>query len=186
MIKDRIQYLSRLALGFDFEQYLKQGQKEFTVFRINTIDSCYELLEGDNFDSILEQSNQKYFHSKAGYLADIKTMLNTKVEGDLLLISDVVINSNPIDLDSILIHELVHMMIDSNTNFPFELTEDSNRIGSEIYALTDYPNETVTRHTKQFCKQLANACIHYNIETKNFKTATDAIKSAMRFDIFEI
>ncbi|MCX6227042.1 MAG: hypothetical protein NTV01_20225 [Bacteroidia bacterium] len=186
MISDKIQYLSRIALGFDFRQYLEQNQKRFIVFKINTVDSCYELMEGENFNSILDQSNKKYFHSKAGYLVDIKKMLDTEAEADLLLLSDVVLHSNPIDLDTIIIHELVHMIIDSNTPFPLELTEEAVGIGNEIYRLTDYHNELMTRHTVEFCQHLANVCIHYNTETKNFNNGMEAIRSAMRFDIFEI
>lgn len=138
----------------------------------------------ENFDQILEHSNQKYFHSKAGYLVDVKTQLKTNVEADLMLLSDIVLNSNPIDIDTIIIHELVHLLIDSEQSNQIILSENSREIGSAIYKLTDYPNEDFTRHTEDFCQRLSQTCITYHNKTKNFESVDQAIRSAMRFDMF--
>lgn len=184
-ISDKIKYLSAMALCFDFEEYLNTNNKEIIIFEIDTINERYILKEGRNFDQILENSNQKFFHSKAGYLVDIKTKFNTKVEADLFLLSDVVLSSNPTDLDTIIIHELVHMLIDSGQNNHMAITEYSREIGSIFYKQTDYPNEDITKHTEDFCQRLAQACITYNNKTKNFENDNQAIRSAMRFDIFE-
>ncbi len=184
-ILKRVSYLSNLALGFDFENYLTINEKQIVVFEIDTLNRRYLLKEGETFDDILEKSNNKYFDSKAGYLVDIKSKLQTQIEADLLLLSDIVLNSNPIDLDTIIIHELVHMLIESKNESNLELTEEAITIGGQIYKITDYHNVETTKHNLDFCKLLAQACINYNIKSKNFSTDFLASKSAMRFDIFE-
>ena len=184
-ITEHINYLSKVALNFNFNEYLITHNKEIIIFEIDTINNRYVSKEGLNFEEILEQANRRYFHSKAGYLVDVKTQIQTQVEADLLLISDIVLNSNPIDIDTIIIHELVHMLIDSDQSALLDISENAREIGNQIYKLTDYPNETATRHTTDFCQSLAQACITYNNMTKNFMDGTMAIRSALRFDIFE-
>ncbi len=183
-ILEKVKYLSKIALDFDFEEYLNTKNKEITIFEIDTINKKYVLKEGRNFDQILEHSNQKYFHSQAGYLVDVKTQLKTKVEADLMLLSDVVLNSNPIDIDTIIIHELVHLLIESEQSNQIIISENSREIGSAIYKLTDYPSEYITRHTEDFCQRLTQACMTYHNKTKNFDSVDQAIRSAMRFDMF--
>jgi hypothetical protein len=184
-ILERINYISKISLDFDFNNYLKENNKEIVVFKIDTLNKKYVIKEGRDFDKILEQANLKYVDSKAGYLVNIKLHLKTDVDSDLMLLSDIVLNSNPIDLDTIIIHELVHMLIDSEQSHLMTLSEDSEIMGKKIYKITDYCDESCTRHTEDFCINLAQACINYNRMTKNFESDLITIKSAMRFDVFE-
>lgn len=184
-IMQKVKHLSSISLGFDFENYLTTKNKSIIIFEIDTIGRKYLLKEGQDFDDILKQSNERYFDSKAGYLVDIKSQLQAQMEADLLLLSDIVLNSDPKDLDTIIIHELIHMIIDSENKAFLKVSEYAKHIGSKIYGMTDYPNESMTKHTEDFCQQLAQACINYTDYTNNFSCGLNSLKSAMRYDIFE-
>jgi HKD family nuclease len=183
-IYTRVSYLAKLALQFDFAEYLSKENKQLLIFEIDTQNKTYKLFECENIDHLLEQTNNNYIDAKAGYLFNVKSIFNTNTEADLLLLSDIVINSNPIDLDTIIIHELVHFIIESGRSSLIEISKEANALGVQIYNLTDKPEEWRTRHNVDFCKSLAQACISYNNITRNFKNSEFATESAMRFDIF--
>lgn len=48
-IIEKIKYLSKIALDFDFEEYLRTNNKEITIFEIDTINEKYVLKEGRKF-----------------------------------------------------------------------------------------------------------------------------------------
>ena len=184
-INERLQYISQISLKFDYDNYLKSEGKSLIIFEIDTINSRYKLFYGKDKDELVNQANEKYFDAKAGYLFDLKTQFKTGVEADLLLLADVVLNSNPIDLDTMIVHELTHFMIESGRTDLINLSENAKILGDDLYKLTDRCNEDRTRHTEIFCKVLSQLCINYNQATHNFISNFDVMKSAMRFDIFE-
>ncbi len=184
MIIDKVNELFKLGFGLDYNSYLTKYKKELIVFKIDRINKKYLLKEGNNFEEILENANIRFVDSEAGYSVDTKTNFSTTYEADILLLSETILNSSLIELETIIIHELTHLIIlNSQQITPPLLSKAAIKFGNQIYNLTDKDNEWLTEHTQEFCQYLAEGCIRYNNETRNFANALLAIKSAMRFDL---
>lgn len=183
-IRERVQYVCMIAFKFDHLKYLTDSGKQLVVFKINTLERRYQLLEGDVSNDVLEAANKKYFDSKAGYLVDLKSQLPTPLHDDLLSLSDIVLYSNPADLDTIILHELVHCLIESGNAGAITEFGEWEILAKNTFALTDKHNQFMTRHTMAFCDLLAIGCSRYNATTANFRGDWDSIRSAMRFDLF--
>ncbi|MEI8201542.1 MAG: hypothetical protein WCH34_00905 [Bacteroidota bacterium] len=184
-ILKRINFLSKLALRFDYLNYLEENKKKLIIFQINLLHNNYSIIHGDNSENLIEQANTNFVVSQAGYLYNICSRLKFSENADLFLISDNVLKSNSNEIDTIIIHELVHFLIDSgNSNFK-NISEEAKEIGNNIYNLTDSFNEIESKHTIEYCHILSQACINYNAKTQKFSDSEITLKSSMRFDIFE-
>jgi hypothetical protein len=186
MIKtiQRLQLVSNLAFKFNYKEYLDNNKRTLVIFEIDTINRNYILRSEDPID-FLEEANKRYFDSRAGYLVNVSSQMTTAMNADLFSLSDIVLNANPADIDTIIIHELTHCLIESGNDTHITINEEALEIAQEIYSLTDRHNEYMTRHTRHFCDVLAQGCIQYVRRTRNFQDEIKCIKSAMRFDIFE-
>jgi len=183
-ILERIKFISKIAYDFEIDDYLQDKSKSLLIFRIDTVSKKYSLLFGNDIDNILESANLRFVDSMAGYKVDVHKVFSKKTPSDLFLISDIVINSNPTHIDSIIIHEIAHLLIDSN-NQCMSLASFITDMALKLYYSTDIENVEKTRHDKEFCKLLVYGCINYQSETKNFKTLQETVESAMRYDIYE-
>lgn len=182
-IVERFKYISKISYDFDIDDYLQKGAKSLLIFMIDSISKRYTLISGTDTDNILESANQRYVESIAGYKVDVHNVFNKETPADLFLISDTVINSNPTHIDSIIIHELAHLLIDSN-NQPSSLTLFIKDMATKLYYATDVENVHSTRHDIEFCQVLIYGCLNYQSKTKNFDSIQDTVESAMRYDTF--
>ena len=181
-IIERFKYISKVAYDFDVDNYLQKEAKSLLVFLIDSISKRYTLISGIDTDNILDSANQKFIDSIAGYRVDVHDVFNAKSPTDLFLISDTVINSNPTHIDFIIIHELAHLLIDSNNQPP--IATFINDMATKLYYATDIENVNATRHDIEFCQILIHGCLNYQTKTKNFNCIQDAVESAMRYDTF--
>jgi hypothetical protein len=137
-------------------------------------------LYGNDNKNLLAKANKKYVEAKAKYHYDISiSFADADSKDELFLLSDVVLFSNPTDIDTIIIHELLHFFIDSNQKVRIleHISESAKKIGSDVFEKRDK-----SIHSLLFIQRLTEGCIRYNSNTKNFSSSLDAINSALRFD----
>jgi hypothetical protein len=120
---------------------------------------------------------------KAGYSVNLIARGTT----DLLFLSEEVLESSYRDLQTILLHELAHCLIDSGQDDQVTLTEEAIALGTEFYGKLNPFNEESTRHTEHFCQVLALGAINYNRawslpDRPLFPSAEDCLRSAMRYE----
>lgn len=183
-IFDRIKYVATIAFDFDFENYLFSQEKLLLIIEIDTINRSYTARESDIPSDLLEAFNSRYIDAKAGYLVDVSSQFSTGLKSDLFSISDIVLNSNPIDLDTIIIHELTHCLLESNHAKKILPYGDWEEDASKLFSHTDEDLQHQTLHTQEFCNLLCQGCHRYSHKTANFGSGWLAARSAMRFDAF--
>jgi hypothetical protein len=183
-IFDRIKYVSSIAFDFDFENYLLSQEKLLFIIEIDTINRRYKARESDIPLALLEAFNSRYRDAKAGYLVDVSSEFSTDLKCDLISLSDIVLNSNPIDLDTIIIHELTHCLLDSNHAEKISPYGDCEDDASRLFSQTDEDFRHQTRHTQEFCNLICRGCHRYTHKTANFGSGWLAARSAMRYDAF--
>lgn len=182
-ILDRFKYISKVAYEFDIENYLQIEMKSLLIFLINSIAKRYILISGEDTDNIIALANQRYEESKAGYSVDAHEKFNKQNPVDVFLISDIVLNSNPTHIDSIIIHEIAHLLIDSN-KAPSSIPSYINDMAMKLYSSTDIENVNRTKHDVRFCEVLIWGCLNYQSKTKNFDSLQELVECSMRYDTF--
>jgi hypothetical protein len=121
--------------------------------------------------------------SKAGYSVNLIARGST----DVLFLTEEVLQSSYRDLQTILLHELAHCLIDSEEDNLVTLTAEAIALGTEFYGKLNPYDEVWTRHTEYFCQVLALGAINYNEAMSLpgrplFPSAEDCLRSAMRFE----
>ena len=84
--------------------------------------------------------------------------------------------------DSLLIHELCHLLIDSGSinGIKTKITEKDKYHGSKLYRKTDQEHEQLTKHNLEFCILLAAAGEAAGQVHVEFKDRWDLINSSIR------
>lgn len=181
-INERINYISKIAFNFDFSAYLANESKSLLVFQIDSINKSYSLISGYDDDNFLGYANSNYWHSMAGYRVDAHKLINKKNPRDVLLLANSILNSNPFHLDAIIIHEITHLLIDTNnfnyiTIYPF-----IDELAKKLFNATDIEIIEFTKHDIFFCQLLIYGCSNYQSKTNNFKNLHETVVSAMKYD----
>jgi hypothetical protein len=121
--------------------------------------------------------------SKAGYSVNLIAQATT----DVLFLTEDVLQSSYRDLQTILLHELAHCLIDSGQDDLLTLTAEAISLGTGFYGKLNPYNEVWTRHTENFCQVLALGAINYKDAMSLparplFPSAEDCLRSAMRYE----
>lgn len=121
--------------------------------------------------------------AKAGYSVNLIAQKTT----DVLFLTDEVLQSVYRDLQTILLHELAHCLIDSGEDQFVELTDAAITLGNLFYKNLNPALEQATRHTEYFCQVLALGAINYNRamslpEHPLFPSAEGCMRSALRYE----
>lgn len=182
-ILERFKYISNVAYDFNIDNYLQKETKSLLIFLIDSINKKYSLISGVDTDNILASANKDYEDAKAGYCVNVHQVFNKKSPADLFLISDIVINSNPTHIDSIILHEIAHLLIDSSSQ-PSSMPSHIDDMAMKLYYATDINNADRTKHDIDFCKVLIYGCLNYQSKTKNFIDIQETVENAMRYDTF--
>ena len=184
-ILERLKFISKISFDFDFEIYLAKESKSILVLKIDTINEKYSLISGVDDANILECINStRFWYSLAGYRVNAHNHFRTNIPVDIFLVSDIIINSNPSHIDTIIIHELTHLLIDSENSHAFALLPHFKEMGLRLYYATDTERTEDTRHNFDFCQLLVYGCSNYQSKTKNFRGLQEAVENAMRYDTF--
>jgi len=136
-VPERIQFVSQLAFYFNIDNYLAKETKSILVFKIDTFNKRYSLLQGNDIDNILDCANANFVDSLAGYKVDVHELFEKQTPADLFLIADVIINSNPSHIDTIIIHEIAHLLIDSGNSQTISILPFIKEMALKLLYATD-------------------------------------------------
>jgi len=178
----RFKQLAEVGYCLDFEEYLSTSRKELIIFSIDDVKSRYVPITQNCPKEIIESVNKNFISSKAGYAVDAHSIFQSPFICDILLVSSDFVGNESSEIDTILIHELAHWIINARLSAP-KLSGDEITLGDNIFKRTDHQNIAMTQHTNTFCQLLAHGCINYNKKYSAFPTPQECIESAMRFDI---
>ena len=111
----RLSCLAADILDFDIDTYLaNHGNRKLFGLQINKAAHNYSPLFGDPQTKLYEGA--PFIESLAGYSVDVASRLPglEGVNADVFLISDEVLDEDDLAIDTIILHELVHLLIDSD------------------------------------------------------------------------
>ena len=179
--------LASNVFGFSVETYLTANNgRQLFGYAIDLPSRSYFPLIGVPPVSLTEAMNRRFIDSVAGYKVAVQTVFPIPgLNADVLLLSTELSSASEFDFDTILIHEICHLILDSNspglTNLA--LDEKSRYNGERLHNKTDRENETITKHSVKFCTLLAAAAEKYAKQSKVLTTRWNVLDSAMRFDL---
>lgn len=186
-IKNRWFRLAEDVFGFSFVEYLtRHGGRLLYGYLIDAENRRVEPLFGEPPAELTETINSRFVDSKAGYRVDISGVFpSVRVNADVLLVAKDLVSASEVSLDTILLHELCHMLIDSKHRsvVDFAIDKKDRYYGEKLFRKTDFENQTVTKHTREFCDLLAAAAQRLSELRHGFKDRAEVIQSAMRYDL---
>lgn len=185
-VEKRIYQLATDLFDFNYKNYTKVTGRELLGVKINPEKGKFEHLFGDFPDNFLLTINKQFHDTIAGYRVDVGAYfpeLNIKADVFLININNLAEGEN--DIDSLLIHELCHMVLDSNSlnDTSINICEKDKFHGNKLFKKTDSENVRVTKHTEEFCNLLSAVSDKVPIKMNVFNDRWDCINSAMRYDL---
>lgn len=186
-IEDRFRALASEVFGLSVETYLAANHgRQLFGYAIDLPTRSFFPLFGSPPASLTEAMNRRFEDSIAGYKVAVQTVFPiADLNADVLLLSTELSIAPENDFDTILVHELCHLVLDSNSLGLTNLTLDqkSRYSGERLYKKTDRENEKFTKHSVQFCTLLAAAAERYAKHSSALPTRWDVLNSAMRYDL---
>lgn len=185
-IEKRIYQLATDIFGFTYQNYTKSTGRILLGVAINPEKREFEHLFGDFPDNFLPTINKQFHDTIAGYRVDVGTFFpGLDIDADVFLLNVNNLADSEKEIDSLLIHELCHMIIDSNSinATAITFTEKDRYHGNKLYKKTDVENEHTTKHTEEFCNLLAAVSDIASKKMEGFRYRSDWINSAMRYDL---
>lgn len=185
-IENRIYQLASDIFGFDYHEYMKDTGRVLLGVAINPEKAEFENLFGTFPEGFLTILNKQFYDTIAGYSVDVGAHFHDlDINADVFLLNINNLSDNEKEIDSLLIHELCHMVIDSNSldKTTIAIKEKDRFHGGKLYKKMDIENEHITKHTVEFCNLLAAVSEVTSIKYTEFQDRWDCINSAMRCDI---
>jgi len=176
--------LSDEVLHFDIHLYLKTNNKTLLGVTMNSAANQFEELFGEFPGNYLTTINSRYVDTEAGYKVNVQEEFpSIKTKTDLFLINKDRLSDNKIDIESLLIHEICHMIIDSKniTNTSLNIDDAAKYLGSKIFKTSSTPEF----HPIEFCNLLAAACISAEKNKIPKRKRLRYVNLAMKFDMNE-
>lgn len=175
-------YALATVINFDLREYLDQAGRNL-VGLAKGAKRDYPLF-GSPPDELLQAANERRSDSVSGYSVDAGAKLGVDARADVILFSEDLLRQPVDDVESIIIHELVHALIGSGNDAPYRdaLTDEDETRGARLYDKTDAINEQMTQHTLEFCTVLCWATRTWADATGKM-SADHAAELAMRYDI---
>jgi len=179
-VEDRVFYIAG-QLGFDLRQYLRIHNRQMWGVLIDIDTNQFLHFFGNPPAHFLPTINQSFVHSEAGYKVDVGShFTDLGVNADVFLISKDRLNDSLEDIDSLIVHELCHMLIDSeylvNTNVRID-SKDRHQ-GKVLRSKVD--KDPARRHDRKFCNLLAALAEDLANINKRFVDRWDIINRAMK------
>ena len=182
-LRARLMQLSRDAFDTDLEQYLAGRGMSFWGLTI-VEDNGYEPLFGDPPDKLLSAARARPVQSEAGYSVDVGSKLGIPVKGDVFMIRKTHLAHAGDALDSLLVHELAHMVVDSGMDYQWMLSYQDHSAADILQGAGRFEDREDYYHGRSFCVVLAAGCRRL-IARRGQGTAEVErfLKDAMRFDV---
>lgn len=153
---------------------------------INPEKGEFEHLFGDFPDNFLTTINKQFHDTVAGYRVDVGAhFYELNINADVFLLNLHNLSDSEKEIDSLLIHELCHMVIDSNSleKTTIIISEKDWYHGNKLHKKTDVENERITKHTIDFCNLLTTVSEIASTKYSLFQDRWGCINSAMRYDL---
>lgn len=186
-IEERFRALASDVFGLSVETYLEANHgRQLFGYAIDLPNLSFSPLFGNPPTALTEAMNKRFSNSIAGYKVAVQTVFPiADLNADVLLLSTELSNVSESDFDAILIHELCHLVLDSESieRTNLALDQKSRYSGERMYKKTDRENERITKHSVQFCTLLASAAERYAKNSAVLSTRSAVLDSAMRYDI---
>ncbi|MBP7346849.1 MAG: hypothetical protein KA952_09950 [Sediminibacterium sp.] len=183
-LKERIFELSNHSILLNLETYFADHNKDFYGVLFNPSTNHVESLFGNTPIVVLEFIKINMVNAMAGFKFDLQEQIPGIKSSDLLLISEELLSNSSIEIDTILIHELTHLAINSD-NVKIELVESDRQLGHQFYKASRQYDCHQTHHDETFCNYLVGALRIFNEYSKAFQTNNEAALSGFRFDLPE-
>jgi hypothetical protein len=177
--------IARDVFNFDFDDYLKENNRELFGITINADANRYDKLFGNIPENLLAAINTRFNNHPAGYKVNVASTFETiETNTDLLLVRNDILFGDMKLLDALLLHELCHAVIDSSyiekLNVKRNVTDDKQ--GEKLF---EYVMPDDNFHDLEFCQLLSYAANIYKNVDSRFKNRQDVIDYAMKFDKFD-
>jgi hypothetical protein len=187
-IQTKLDHLASSVFGADMQAYLKAAAKrDLFGLEANLEKRRYGPLFGYVPTRLLSAANALFEDAHAGYSVNAGRFLKTvpPLNVDVFIVSTEVLSGPEMAVDTIVLHELCHWIIDSRQAATTPLQpDDADRLaGQALYARTDTANVAKTRHTGAFCTLLAAASRVLAEADPRFPDRLAVIESAMRYDL---
>jgi hypothetical protein len=122
----------------------------------------------------------------AGYRVDVGGHFRElSIDADVFLLNINNLSDGKEEIDSLLIHELCLMVLDSNNIDKIKITtnQKDRYHGGKLHKRTDGDNVHITKHTIEFCNLLSAASNIAAIKYPVFNDRWGCINSAMLYDV---
>ncbi|WP_427501687.1 hypothetical protein ACQE3E_23725 (plasmid) [Methylomonas sp. MED-D] len=186
-IEERFRALATEVFGLSVEAYLAANHgRQLFGYAIDLPAHSFFPLFGNPPASLTEAMNRRFGDSIAGYKVAVQEVFPIAgLNADVLLLATELSVAPESDFDTILIHKLCHLVLDSNSLGLTNLTLDqkSRYSGERLYKKTDRENERITKHSVQFCTLLAAAAERYAKNSPVLSIRSAVLDSAMRYDL---
>jgi hypothetical protein len=186
--ENRIYQLATEIFSFDYYGYKAATGRVLLGVVINPEKREYEHLFGDFPDNFLTTINKKFSDMVAGYSVNVGSHFpELNINADVFLLNLNNLSDYGNEIDSLLIHELCHMILDSNNldSTTITISEKDRYHGKKLHNKTDIENEGKTKHTIDYCNLLSSVCEIASTKYPGFQDRWDCINSAMRYDLKE-
>lgn len=186
-VAERFRALARECFDASFNKYLETlGNRSLYGYVIDGDAHTYLPFFGDPPVGLTTSIVQAgFFDSVAGYRVAVQDRFpQPLLNADVLLISKALLLAPQDEMDTILLHELCHWVIDGDAQAlaSLDVDEDSRRWAQCLYDSTDKDNEITTRHDLEFCTVLSASAATYASRSASLPTRAAVLRSAMRFD----
>lgn len=183
----RLSTIAADIFDFSVDAYLaSNNSRSLFFYAIDLPTRSFLPVSGQPPQELTDLMNGRFVDAMAGYRVAVQSVFPASgVNADVLLLSSELLSATPADIDTILLHELCHMLIDSKSREPSTtaIDEKSRYHGERLYKKTDVENEAVTRHSPFFCSLLSMAAEKYATQYKTLADRWEVIDSAMRYDL---
>ena len=185
-IENRIYQLASEIFGFSYQEYNETTGRVLLGVVINPEKMVFEHLFGSFPDNFLTIINKQFHDTVAGYRVDVGAYFQElNINADVFLLNMNNLSDSEKEIDSLLIHEICHMVLDSNSldKTTITINKKDKYHGNKLYNRTDVENERITKHTNEFCNLLSSASEVASTIYHVFLDRWDCINSAMRYDL---
>ena len=186
-IRKQFEYLALEVFGLSLDTYLATNQNRLLFgYAIDLPARSFFPIFGDPPVELTKAMDGRFVDSIAGYKVAVQTVFPIpNLNADVLLLSTELDSVSNSDLDTILIHEICHLVIDSNfiNQISLRIDEKSRYHGDRLYKKTDRENERITKHDIRFCHLLSAAADKYSSSSEILPSRWDVLNSAMRYDL---
>ena len=184
-MRQRLLQIAADIFHFDFSEYLRRENKVLLGLLINREGRQCEPLFGAPPENILAEANRNYLHSEAGYrVSGCRRFSRLEPHADLFLISTTVLAQTLPEIDALLVHELCHMLVDSEyvCDGMLQPTGQDAELVNTLYSAFERIEGLGTGHSPEFFGLLLAAAQQAATVLPGFTNQLDVLRKALQYE----